>query len=262
MTSSTPNHDPRQAGPEPYAQQPPHGQQPQDAQPGPYGQPGMQGYPAMQGMPPAPAPKKRNWFMRHKILTAILAILALIVVGSALGGGKRDQPPAAGGSAPAATSAPAEQQSGSGGQQEQGQPQSQPSSASLPGIGTAVSSGDLSFTVTKVETGVASVGSSSIGHSAQGQYVLVHVSVANTGKKSETLSASQQLLVDTQGRQHETDSTASMYLGEDSLIFEEINPGNTATGILIYDIPADAVVDKAIFQAGLFGGKAEVSLAS
>lgn len=36
--------------------------------------------------------KTKNWFMRHKIITAILVIIVLIIVGSAMSGGKSNSP--------------------------------------------------------------------------------------------------------------------------------------------------------------------------
>lgn len=63
----------------PYGQNP-YGQQPQPGQPG---QPG-QWQPVN---PPAPPVKQPNWFMRHKILTALIALVVVGIIGGALGGG-------------------------------------------------------------------------------------------------------------------------------------------------------------------------------
>jgi hypothetical protein len=46
------------------------------------------------------------------------------------------------------------------------------------------------FTVTKVEPGVARVGGDLLSQQAQGQYVLVHVTVANVGNEAQIFSDS------------------------------------------------------------------------
>jgi len=77
----------------------PHGQAPGPyAQaPGPHAQAGPPGYPGAQGaMPPGPAgptgppEPKKNWFARHKILTGVLAVIALFAVIGIVGGGGDD----------------------------------------------------------------------------------------------------------------------------------------------------------------------------
>lgn len=36
---------------------------------------------------PTPAPEKKSWFARHKILSAVLALVVIMIIGGALGGG-------------------------------------------------------------------------------------------------------------------------------------------------------------------------------
>jgi len=45
---------------------------------------------------PTAEPANKNWFLRHKILTGVLAVVGLGVVGAALGGGSDDPAPQAG----------------------------------------------------------------------------------------------------------------------------------------------------------------------
>lgn len=56
-------------------------------------------------VPVTPA-KKRNWFARHKLLTAVGVILTLIVIGSAAGGGGKDQSAAKKNASPKTATAP------------------------------------------------------------------------------------------------------------------------------------------------------------
>ena len=55
--------------------------QPMGAQPGAY-----------PGPPAAPPPGQQNWFMRHKVLTAVLAVVLIGIIAAAAGGGGSDDP--------------------------------------------------------------------------------------------------------------------------------------------------------------------------
>lgn len=77
---------------------------------------------------------------------------------------------------------------------------------------------------------------------------------------SASLFHSDQTLVDDQGREHSTSSQA-LFHEESPLFLEEINPGNTLEGALIFDIPADAIPAELKLSAGLWGDPVNVSLA-
>jgi hypothetical protein len=109
------------------------------------------------------------------------------------------------------------------------------------GIGDPVRDGDFEFVVTEVETGVDSVGEDPFGEAAQGEFVLVHLSVENIGEQSQVLDGQSQMLFDTEGREHShADVEAALYLEGSESFLNEINPGNTVDGILLYDLPPDA----------------------
>ena len=186
----------------------------------------------------APAPE-RSWFARHKVLTTIGAVVAVVFVVGALGGGGSDSPeaastaeptPAAGGAAaagdPADDTAPAAEESAA--------------EPAAPGIGTPARDGKFEFTVTSVESGVARVGDDVFGKDAQGQFTLVHVTVTNIGDKAQYFDGSSQKLVDAQGRTHSADGSAAIYLGDAESFLNQINPGNSVQGTVVFDIPADA----------------------
>ncbi|MEQ7011277.1 DUF4352 domain-containing protein [Actinopolymorpha sp. B17G11] len=109
------------------------------------------------------------------------------------------------------------------------------------GIGQAVKDGDFTFTVTKVENGPARIGSEFLGTEAQGKFVFVHLKIANHGTEAGTFFGDNQYLIDTKGRKASADGEAAIYLEESKSLFEEINPGNTLSGIVVFDIPKDAV---------------------
>lgn len=218
----------------------------QPTQPDQSTQPAWQqpGYPPA---PPAPQPEKKNWFARHKILTGLLVIVLLGIVIGGTGGGS-DQPVTSG--APAAQ-APA------------GSPEPAAAEDAKPkasAVGTPVRDGNFEFTVTKVQRGVASVGDKVLGEKAQGQFVLVHVTVANIGTESQLLTDSAQTLFDAKGRKFSADTTAAIYIKDNDVFLNEINPGNTVQGVLVFDMPKDAAPASIELHDSAFSGGVSVAL--
>lgn len=229
--------------------------------PGPTG-PGID---PVTGQPyPVPVPpKQRSWFARHKILTALGAIVVLVVVISVAsqGGGTSDdtaEPPAQPGATTASDPAvsptadeqpPAEQPTAE-------QPPAQPAA----GIGTAVRDGKFEFTVTQVETGVAHIGDDVFGQDAQGQFVLLHLTVANIGDEAQYFDGSSQKLHDSADRTFSADSGAAIYLDQSNSFLNQINPGNTVEGIVVFDVPADATLTTAELHDSAFSGGVTVTL--
>lgn len=205
--------------------------------------------PPVYGAVPAPEQKK-NWFARHKLLTALLVIVVLAIVGTAMSK-QSDGKPAATSSSQAADSAAsgnAAESADKAGAEAEGDKKDKNDDATV-GIGTPVILGDFEVTVTNVEKGVSHIGNDVLGKDATGQYVIVDVTVKNTGKEAAGFAESEQKLVDTEGRQHSV-SGDSLYLGDASMIYEKVNPGNTVTGKLLYDVPADAVPAKLELATG------------
>ncbi len=261
-TTPQPGHAPQPgtAPPPGTAPQPGHGPQPGDA----------------WGTPPPEPEKKRSWFARHKILTAVLAVVLVGAIGSALGGGGDDDAtqaapsPTAGAPTDAGspvdsqdTGEPAPPAEGDGADDpaetdETEAPETAPEPEE-PGIGEPVEVGDFTVTVNGLETGIPRVGSEMFGEEAQGQFVTVEVSVTNNGNSAEYFLDSGQNLLDEQGREHSS-SSAVIYLEQDNMFAKQINPGNTATGVLLFDIPADAVPTAMKLSSGFFGRDVTVSL--
>lgn len=241
---------------------------------------------------PPQEPARKSWFARHKIVTGILAVLAVFVVGGALGGGDEEPPPAAQASAesahgsaeegagpsassqgstadgsaaeaePAADDGAAEEDEKASEKQagaEKAEEEKAETGAGAPGVGEAVEVGAFRVTVTDVEPGVEWIGDQTFGEAPQGQFVKVSVTVENTGSEAEYFLDSDQKLVDDQDRQHSTSSSAWL-LDEESLFLAEINPGNRVEGVLLYDVPVDAVPVAVDLQAGWLSDAVRVSL--
>ncbi|HZK04558.1 MAG TPA: DUF4352 domain-containing protein [Actinomycetaceae bacterium] len=222
-------------------------------QPNEHGQPVPNQPVPIQYQAPAPEPK-RSWFARHKILTAIIAVVVLGGIGAAIGGGDDDVPRAstssAGADAPTDAGSPDVSQ-------EAGEPA--PADETQAAIGDTVEVGDFTVTVNGAETGISRVGNEYFGEVAQGQFVTVAVTVSNISDSAEYFHYSDQNLIDEQGREHSA-STAASYLEAEDFFLTKINPGNTVEGVLLYDIPADALPVGLELSGGFLSSDVVVSL--
>ncbi|GGQ00559.1 DUF4352 domain-containing protein [Streptosporangium pseudovulgare] len=240
------NEQPPQPGHPRQPGRPPHGPQPQ-------GQPPQYGPPPQYGSPPVhpqfvAAPKKKGGCLRAFVVgVVVLAGLVLVGVGVLLSGGG-DSPrsdTAASPGSDAGTSAPA----GEAGKR------------AAAGIGDTVKDGKFSFKVTKVEKGVERVGDQYIGSNAQGQYVLVHVTVKNIGDEAQMFLDSAQKLLDTADREYDADSGAAVLgLKNSNAFLNNINPGNSVSGILLFDVPDDFRIKAIELHDSLFSDGTQVAL--
>jgi hypothetical protein len=185
---------------------------------------------------------RKNWFLRHKVPTGLLVLVALIVIASVTSGGAKSTTASSTTASETSSAAPAK-----------------PKAA---GIGTAVRDGKFEFTVTKVQAGVATVGPEALNQKAQGQYVLVTMTVKNIGDKAQMFDASSQKLTDTAGKAtYSADSAASLYANSGGETFlKDINPGNQITGTVVFDIPAGAVPARIELHDSAFSGGVKVAL--
>lgn len=193
----------------------------------------------------APAKKKRRWPW------ILLAILGFFLVAGALGGGGEEDTESASESSVNAA-APT--------QNTQTQQAAPTPSAPLPGIGAEARDGDFAFVVTQVEQGVTSVGTNPyLTKSPQGQFILVHVDVTNSSSSAQGYFSSNQKLTDQQGREFANDTEAEIYAMDDYVV-GDINPGNTASVIIVFDVPLDAVPATVELHDSMFSSGVEVSL--
>lgn len=123
-------------------------------------------------------------------------------------------------------------------------------------LGKPAKDGKFEFTVTGQKCGAESVGGE-FGQKAQGQFCIVDVRVRNVGTSAEVFNDSSQKGYDAKGVEYSVDSGAGIYANKDSSTFlEQINPGNTVRGKLVFDMPAGSklasvVVHESMFTAGV-----------
>ncbi|TYQ10798.1 UNVERIFIED_ORG: uncharacterized protein DUF4352 [Gordonia westfalica J30] len=229
---------------QPYGQQPPpgqpYGQQPQYA-PGPYGAP-----PAYQA-PIQPPKKKKKWPWIVGILVVLIVIIAAVSGG---GDDSSDNTASSGGSNSG-------DQAGSG--SDNGDEKTDEQAA---GLNTPVRDGKFEFVVKNVEAGLSSVGDNQfLTEEAQGQFVIVTMTVSNTSKEPKSFSPSDQKLFDTEGRSFEPDTSAQISLGAGDIpVWDNINPGNTVEVKVVYDMPTDAKPASIELHDSMFSDGVKVNL--
>lgn len=217
---------------------------------------------------------KKNWFLRHKFLTAILIIVVIAIIGRLGAGSDENDTAETPGSEEAANSdgsgEDAEDSTTNADQtatdaaddtdDEESEEADEPAEETA-SIGTTVNTGSFDVTVSSVDPGVTAIGNEYLGAEPSGQFVIVYVTVANTSNEAEYFLDSDQHVIDEQGRQHSTSSDSVYFDEAETFSFEKINPGVAIDGALVYDIPADSTaVTLELDSNELFGDTVLVSL--
>jgi hypothetical protein len=193
--------------------------------------------PVSAPFPPAPTAKAAKPFYK-KVWFWLVAVLAVIVAGAAANAGTSSTSSSAGSADEPAAAAPA------------------PAT-----IGTAVRDGDFEFTVTGVERGKTQLGGEYLSTTAQGEFVLVNLTVRNIGNEPGTLFDQNTKLFDAQGREFRPSSSAAIYLPEQSnVIAQTINPGNQVSGTIVFDVPTGAQLASIQLHDSAFSGGVSVAL--
>jgi hypothetical protein len=184
-----------------------------------------------------PKPKK-PWFKKKRII--IPGVLLLIGIGAS-GGGEKSTKSASDDSSSTQVEA-----------SKSAQPESKAN------IGTQVRDGKFAFEISSVKCGVSKVGSGSFSAKAQGQYCVVTMGVGNIGKEPQTFFGSNQKAFDTLGREFSNDTSADLYDTDSQTWLTEINPGNSLTGKVYFDVPKDAKLDYIELHDSAFSGGVKV----
>ncbi|MGW0432556.1 DUF4352 domain-containing protein [Micromonospora sp. NPDC003197] len=101
--------------------------------------------------------------------------------------------------------------------------------------------GDLEFVVRDVECGIGQIGDPFVSQDAVGQFCVVELAVRNLGQQSAVITDSLQRAYGPKGVQFRPDSGAGFLANVDQQGFlSEIDPGNQAIGVIVFDIPPDS----------------------
>lgn len=164
----------------------------------------------------------RNWFMRHKIITALFVFY---LIGSVFMNG--------------ANNVKNNNVSTSGNVQGNTKEEQK-----INKIGDTVSVGNFSYIVQKAEQ-AQSVGNQYINHDASGVYEIISLTLKNNDKESRYADSNMFKLIDDQDRSFVVSTeAASAYSiadnNQSNLFLKQVNPGLEIGGVLIFDIPKDA----------------------
>jgi len=184
-------------------------------------------------------PKHRSWPRRHKIITG-LGVVAVVGIIAGVASSNSGSPAPTSGAGTSSSSA----------------------AGHTPGIGSRVRDGKFEFTVLQV-THRKTAGNPQFGGSAaQGEYTVLRVRVTNIGDVSQSLTDSTQYVYDSQGRKFDAASDANIWINKagGSTIWQDINPGNSVTGLIAFDLPRGDVAVKAELHDSLFSGGVTVRL--
>ncbi len=176
---------------------------------------------------------KKPWFW-------ILGIIVIAVIGSVAGGGSDTGDPVRNNA------------SDSGGSSDD---------AETTGIGSSASDGEFTFTVNSFKCGEQSLGNNQFTRTkAQGEFCIAKVTVENTGKVSQLMDGSNQYLF-IGDKKYSADSDAIFADKRAEAFFvEEINPGLSVDGIIVWDVPKGSQPDRLMLHDSLFSGGVEVNL--
>jgi hypothetical protein len=106
-------------------------------------------------------------------------------------------------------------------------------------IGDSIVAGDYTWKITGVEE-QSQVGESIMGtfmgDTADGVFLIFDVEVTNNGNSADYIMSGFMKLYDSQGREYVEDTQASFYLGDTFPWFDQINPGLTKKGKVVFDV--------------------------
>jgi Domain of unknown function (DUF4352)/Protein of unknown function (DUF2510) len=125
--------------------------------------------------------------------------------------------------------------------------------------GSAVRDGKFEFQV--VSTTVAKSVSDPTGNpymtaTAQGEFIIVTLSVHNIGDQPANYFGQNQKLIDTAGRQFGISSDADLYMNSGDNIMGDINPGNGIQVKVAFDVPVGTAPAKLELHDSMFSGVA------
>lgn len=186
--------------------------------------------------------KSGNWFKRHKILSVIGALIVIGIVASAAGGGSNtDKNNSTTTSSKSTTK----------------------TTATTAKIGQEADDGKFAFTVTSIKCGEPNVSDSSgyLTKTAQGQYCLLNLTVKNIGNGAQTLDSMSQYLYNGSNQKYSSDNEATIDINPSNGTFlNSINPGNTVTGTVVFDVPKGITPVTAELHDSAYSDGVKVSL--
>jgi len=99
--------------------------------------------------------------------------------------------------------------------------------------------GNLSYIASEVKK-AQTIGNEFLNKKTEGLFVIVKVKITNNDKESRTIDTNLFKAKDAQGREFSADPEADMYVnGDNSFFLEQVNPGTSRSGYVIFETPKD-----------------------
>lgn len=127
--------------------------------------------------------------------------------------------------------------------------------SSSAGIGQEVRDGKFAFVVKSVDTRTTGTGLAK----PRGEFIVVTMTVTNSGNEPQSFFAGNQKLIDTAGREYASDTMAALSMNEDSMAID-LNPGFTLNVKVPFDVPPGTQPSAVVLHDSAFSGGAKVSL--
>jgi|SRR5699024_9579747 len=209
---------------------------------------------------------QRNFFMRHKIFTGILAVIILAVVAN-LGGGDEDGNQEAGNTENAeAETNNNENESANNNSDNDTENNEEVEKIK---IGDPAEIENVTFTVNSVEETEVLEAEDEFSDDVEtsGKFVILDVTVENDKDESILINSDFFKIITDEGKEHESssDGDVMMAMGDamNDFFLEDINPGIEVDGKVVFEVSEDVDVSESIMEAqtGFWGTEVvEVSL--
>ncbi len=123
-------------------------------------------------------------------------------------------------------------------------------------IGQTVSDAGFNFLVNSIKCGEKQIKTSGLAYyysDAQGQFCRLNITITNTGNTTNSIGVSNQYTFNAQGQRYDyaggaTANAANTYAG--SPLNGDINPGNSITGDIVFDVPVGITLTVAELHGG------------
>lgn len=132
-----------------------------------------------------------------------------------------------------------------------------------PGVGDPVRDGRFEFVVSNVQCGKKKVEAGFFNQAAQGQFCVVDFTVRNIGTEAQNFSDLFQRAYDADGAEYSANVQADLIVNRDADAFwKTVEPGNSMTGKLVFDIPKKAELAQVVLHDSPFSNGAVVTVTS
>ncbi|HSS24918.1 MAG TPA: DUF4352 domain-containing protein [Mycobacterium sp.] len=139
-----------------------------------------------------------------------------------------------------------------------------PASATIAPAGSAVRDGKFEFRVLRVERAKTvndPTGNPYMTTTAQGEFVVITMSVANIGDQPQNYFGDNQKVIDATGREYGAKTEANMWMNTSTSPLGAINPGNSIRVKAAFDVPPGTQPTVLELHDSMFSGGVSVRLA-